>query len=247
MPASWRSRSFGSLCCQMRFSQRAWRMPSIIEAWLKRVGEDHRAGQPRAEGAEGRPVRDVARGEQQRRRLAVQVGELALQQHVLVGGAGDVAGAAGAGAVLVDRGVHRRDHLRVLAHAEVVVRAPDGDLGGPVADEAAGAREVAAAAGELGEDAVVALLAEGVELAAEQGVVVHRAVLRLHRSGRAGTGGRGGQRRRRPAAKSRPRPSGRVACEIGQSAARVNSASPAAASYLGRLSMVRPPSRHHRS
>ena len=187
---------FGSLCRQMRFSQRAWRMPSIIEAWLQRVREDHRAGEPRAEGGERRPVRDVARGEEQRRLLAVQVGELALEQHVLVGGAGDVAGAAGAGAVLVDRGVHRREHLRVLAHAEVVVRAPDGDVGGAVADEAAGAREVAAAAGELGEDAVVALLAEGVELAAEQGVVVHRAVLRLHRSGRAGTAAGAGQHRR---------------------------------------------------
>ena len=54
------------------------------------------AGAPRVR--ERRPVRDVARGEEQRRLLAVQVGELALEQHVLVGGAGDVAGAAGAGA-----------------------------------------------------------------------------------------------------------------------------------------------------
>ena len=107
--ASWRSRSFGSLCRQMRFSQRAWRMPSIIEAWLERVREDDRAGQPGAERAERRPVRDVAGGEEQRGLLAVQVGEFALEQHVLVGGAGDVAGAAGAGAAAVDRIVHRRD------------------------------------------------------------------------------------------------------------------------------------------
>ena len=137
------------------------------------VGEDDRAGQPGAERRERSPVRDVAGGEEQRRLLAVQVGEFALEQHVVVGGAGDVAGAAGAGAAAVDRIVHRRDDLRVLAHAEVVVRAPDGDVAGALADVAGGAREGAVGARELGEDAVVALLAERVELLAEQGVVVH--------------------------------------------------------------------------
>ena len=34
MPRSARSRSAGSLCLKMRFSQPLWRMPSIIEAWL---------------------------------------------------------------------------------------------------------------------------------------------------------------------------------------------------------------------
>ena len=63
---------------------------------VQRVREDHRVRQAGPERAERRPVRDVARGEEQRRFLAVQVGELALEQHVIVGGAGDVAGAAGA-------------------------------------------------------------------------------------------------------------------------------------------------------
>ncbi len=31
---SLRSRSAGSLCRQIALSQRAWRMPSIIDAWL---------------------------------------------------------------------------------------------------------------------------------------------------------------------------------------------------------------------
>ena len=39
-------------------------------------------------------------------------------------GAGDVARAAGAGAVLADGGDHGVPHGRVLAHAEIVVGAP---------------------------------------------------------------------------------------------------------------------------
>ena len=107
-------------------------------AWLSASDRITQPGSRLPSVRERRPVRDVARGEEQRRRLAVQVGELALQQHVVVGGAGDVAGAAGAGAAAVDRRVHRRQHRRVLAHAEIVVRAPDGDLGRPVRRRSAG-------------------------------------------------------------------------------------------------------------
>ena len=136
--ASCRSRSFGSLCFQIRFSQRgvadALDHAGVVQASDRMTQPGSRAPSVR----ERRPVRDVARGEEQRRRLAVQVGELALEQHVVVGGAGDVAGAAGAGAAAVDRLVHGREHRRVLPHAEVVVRAPDGDLGRPVRRRSAG-------------------------------------------------------------------------------------------------------------
>ncbi len=46
--------------------------------------------------------------------------------HDRVVGAGNVAGAAGAGAVGARRGDARLDHLGMAAHAEIVVRAPDG-------------------------------------------------------------------------------------------------------------------------
>src|SRR3546814_15454650 len=42
-------------------------------------------------------------------------------------GAGNVAGAAGAGAAAVDRLVHGGEHRRVLAHAQLVVGAPHGE------------------------------------------------------------------------------------------------------------------------
>ncbi len=103
-------------------------MPSIIEAWFSSSERTTQPGSCDAERAERRPVRHVAGGEEQRGLLAVQVGELALQQDVVVVGAGDVAGAAGAGAAAVERLVHGGEHLGVLAHAEIVVGAPDRDL-----------------------------------------------------------------------------------------------------------------------
>ena len=91
------------------------------------VGEDDQAGQKLSQRRERRVVGDVAGGEQERRFLAVQVGEFALELHVIVRSAGDVAGAARTGARGVDRLVHGGEHLRMLAHAEIVVAAPDGN------------------------------------------------------------------------------------------------------------------------
>ena len=92
------------------------------------VGEDHAAGDQLDQRRQRRVVGDVGGREEQRRFLAVQVGELVLELDVIVGGAGDVARAAGAGADGVDRLVHGGDDGRMLAHAEIVVGAPDGDL-----------------------------------------------------------------------------------------------------------------------
>ena len=72
-------------------------------------------------------VGDVGRGEQQRRLLAVQVGKLGLELDVVVRGARDVARAARAGAGRIERLVHGGEHGGMLAHAKVVVGAPDGD------------------------------------------------------------------------------------------------------------------------
>ena len=91
------------------------------------VGEDDAAGQELGERRQCGFVGDEGRREQQRRFLAVQVGELALELDVVMRRAGDVARAAGAGADRIDRLVHGGEHRRVLAHAEIVVGAPDGD------------------------------------------------------------------------------------------------------------------------
>ncbi len=61
----------------------------------------------------------------------MEIGEFRLELHQRMIGAGDVAGAAGAGAD-AGRGLdHGADHFRMLAHAEIVVGAPDHDIARP--------------------------------------------------------------------------------------------------------------------
>ena len=104
----------------------------------------------------------------------MQVGELGLELDVIVGGAGDVAGAAGAGADRVDRLVHGREHGGMLAHAEIVVRAPDGDgMALLVGLEVLGGGKLAPAALQVGEDAVAPFAMQRLEMLSEQLFVVH--------------------------------------------------------------------------
>ncbi len=70
------------------------RMPAIIEAWLSASEKMIRPGRTLRQRRQRRLVGDIAGGEQQRRLLAVQVGQLGFQLDVIVGGAGDVARAA---------------------------------------------------------------------------------------------------------------------------------------------------------
>ncbi len=140
------------------------------------VGEDDGARQQLRQGGERRVVGDIGGGEQQRRFLAVQVGELALQLDVIVRGAGDVARAARTGADRVDGLVHGGDHGGMLAHAEVVVGAPDGDRArGLRVVEVLGGRIGAAPALHVGKHAVAAFAMDGVERNLERLCVVHPA------------------------------------------------------------------------
>ena len=73
-------------------------------------------------------------------------------------GAGNVAGAAGAGAH-AGRGLdHGADHLRVLAHAEIVVGAPDDDLARALRRMPDGLGKAPGNALEIREYAVAALV-----------------------------------------------------------------------------------------
>ena len=137
------------------------------------VGEDHQPRHQPRERRQRRFVGDVGAREQQRRLLAVEVGQLGLELHVIVGGAGDVAGAAGAGAHLVDRLVHGGAHLRVLAHAEIVVGAPDRHVADALFGEMVGGRIGPAAALQIGENAVAAFVVERLKMLAETILVIH--------------------------------------------------------------------------
>src|SRR6267154_5446407 len=83
----------------------------------------------------------------------------------------DVAGAAGAGADRPQGLFHRPEHRGVLTHAEIVVRAPNGDLGADAVIK--GAREAAAAPLEVGKDAIPPFGMQRTETLSEKALVIH--------------------------------------------------------------------------
>ena len=137
------------------------------------VGEDHEARNEALQGGERRIVGDIGRGEEERCFLAVQIGKLGFELDVIMGGAGDVARAARAGADRVDRLMHGGEHHRVLAHAEIVVGAPHRHVAGAFAGELIGGGVGPAAALQLGKDPVAAFAVQRLEVLAKIIVVVH--------------------------------------------------------------------------
>src|SRR5579871_1290576 len=145
------------------------------------IGKHGAVGQQPRQGCERRLVGGIARIEEQRRRLAMPLGKLALKQHVIVVGAGNVSRAAGPGARACDGLLHGLQHHRMLAHAEIVVGAPDDDFLGPAAFRsrtmAQGPGEAARRSFEIGEDAIAPLGLEAADHIAEMLLVVHYQVL----------------------------------------------------------------------
>src|SRR5271165_3976523 len=88
-------------------------------------------------------------------------------------GAGDIASAAGAGAATVNRGMHRGQHLRMLAHAEIIVGAPHRYLAAAALGVVHRPREMPGSAFEIGKDAVASLAPQLTELSLEKAFVIH--------------------------------------------------------------------------
>ncbi len=103
-------------------------MPSIIDAWFFSSEKMTVPGTSFGERRQCGVVSRVGRGKQQRGFFSVQVRKFALEFHVIVGRPRDIARAAGTRASSVDRLVHGRDDLWMLAHAKVIVGAPHGHL-----------------------------------------------------------------------------------------------------------------------
>ena len=135
------SRCARSLCRKICFSQRGLADALDHRIVVVGVGQDQAVRDQSCDGRDAGLVGDVARGEDQRRRLAVQVREFAFELNQRMVGAGDVAGAARAGAHAGGGLDHGADHLGVLAHAEIVVGAPDHDLARPLRGVPDGVRE----------------------------------------------------------------------------------------------------------
>ena len=103
----------------------------------------------------------------------MKVGKLSLELDVIMGGARDIAGAAGARADGVDRLMHGVAHDWVLTHAEIIVRAPHGHLAGAGFGEMLGRGIGSATALQVGEDPIAAFLMQRIEMLVEAILVVH--------------------------------------------------------------------------
>src|ERR1700716_3758691 len=89
-------------------------------------------------------------------------------------GAGDVAGAASAGADPGGGFDHGADHFGMLAHPEIVVGAPDHDVARPLRGMPHRMRETACDPLEIGENPVAPLVMQAVEGGTEELAVIQR-------------------------------------------------------------------------
>ena len=106
----------------------------------------------------------------------MQVRELGLERDMVARGARDVARAARARADFFERLVHGGEHGGVLAHAEIVVRAPDRDFFMRITALMVGHGEIAAMTLEIGENPVAPLSAQNLQPIRENLFVPHRAL-----------------------------------------------------------------------
>src|SRR5690349_14563272 len=103
----------------------------------------------------------------------MQFGKLPLQLHVIVVRAGDVACPSGAGPAPVGALIHGGQRLWMLAHAEVVIGAPDDHLAAAMLAIMRRHGKAASLPRKIGENAVAAFTPELMELVKEEVFVIH--------------------------------------------------------------------------
>jgi hypothetical protein len=92
-------------------------------------------------------------------------------------GSAYVARASRARAHVVKRGLHRLDNGGVLAHAQIVVGAPDGDRLGAIASKALGVGIIPLRPQDVDKDPVTALVVEALDGRFKDAIVIHRSKL----------------------------------------------------------------------
>src|SRR6266404_6501333 len=93
-----------------------------------RIGKDDAVGNLPGQRRNSRLIGHVSRREEQRSLLAVEIGKLILLEHVVMAGPRNVARPARAGSDPIESLMHRCEDCRMLAHAQIIVGAPDGNL-----------------------------------------------------------------------------------------------------------------------
>ena len=140
---------------------------------VERVREDQAVRDQLGERRDAGLIRDVARGEDEGRFLAVEIGELGFERHDGMAVAGDVAGAAGAGAEPPGGLDHGAGHVPVLAHAEIVVGAPHRDRARAVRGMPDRLGIAAGQPLDIGKNAVAPLGLEAIEGRLEEVLIIH--------------------------------------------------------------------------
>ncbi len=124
---------------------------------IVRIGQDQAVRKELADRRDARMVGHVARRENERRLLAMQVRKFSFQLDQSPVRARNIARSASARPHRARGSAHRSDDLRVLAHAKIVVGAPDHDI--PLAARAVPERigKLSHFALQVSEDAIAAL------------------------------------------------------------------------------------------
>src|SRR5258708_15942516 len=136
------------------------------------IGQDQAVRKQPRDRRDARVVGNIARRENECRFLAMQVGELGLQLYQRPICTRNVARSARARTHRAGGGTHRFDYLRMLAHAEIVVRAPDNDIPRAAWAVPERMRELSRFALQVGEDAITALTFQGINRRLKASVIV---------------------------------------------------------------------------
>src|SRR5258708_25176327 len=138
-----------------------------------RIRQNEAIGHQLGDGRDPGCIGDVAGGEDDRRRLAVEIGKLALELDQRMVGSGDVTRAARPCAH-AGRGLdHRTDDLGMLSHAHVIAGAPDDHLPWPLPRVPDRVREARGDAFEIREDAVATFVPQPCDRVGKEILIGH--------------------------------------------------------------------------
>ena len=103
----------------------------------------------------------------------MQIGKLPLQLNMIMVRARDIARATSPGTTQIQRFMHRSDHVRMLAHAQVIVGTPDRHQRPVAPVQMRRTRKIAGVPLQIGEHPIVALTVKAIEVLSKEGFVVH--------------------------------------------------------------------------
>jgi hypothetical protein len=103
----------------------------------------------------------------------MQRSEVFFQQDMFVIGARDVARAARTCPATIQRFMHGAQHIRMLSHAEIIIRTPNSHLTAHALVVTRCARKLSAAPFKISEDPIPAFAAEAIKLPLEKFLVIH--------------------------------------------------------------------------